>query len=124
MYYGPPIILNSGIKLKGYAKGDPIVGIILNIPLALVNALGSVITVFFIDRLGRRYIMLKLLPWIVFSLVGISFSMWLSNYHEEYSSEHIIGSYFSILFVLLYLALFSMGMAGTVWSINTEIYPI
>ena len=89
-----------------------------------MNALGSVVTVFYIDKLGRRYIMLKLLPGIVISLVCISFSMWLSNYHEETSTEHLIGSYLSILFVILYLSLFSVAMSGTVWSINTEIYPI
>lgn len=82
MYYGPSIILDSGITISGYKKDDPIVGIILNIPLAAMNALGSVVTIFFIDKLGRRYIFLRLLPGITVSLICVSFSMWLSNYHD------------------------------------------
>lgn len=89
-----------------------------------MNAIGSVVTVFYIDKLGRRFIMLRLLPGIIVSLVSVSYSMWLSNYHDENSTQHQIGSYLSILFVLSYLAFFSVGMSGTVWSVNTEIYPI
>lgn len=124
MYYGPSIILDSGIRISGYKKDDPIVGVMLNIPLAFMNALGSVVAIFYIDKLGRRYIFLKLLPLITLSLICVSISMWLSNYHNEHSTEHHIGSYLAIVFVLAYLAFFSVSMSGTVWSVNTEIYPI
>ena len=86
--------------------------------------MGSVITIFLIDKLGRRYIMLRFLPGITFSLLSISLSMWLSNFFSEESTAHILGSYMSVFFVILYLIFFSICMSGTVWSVNTEIYPI
>lgn len=75
MYYGPSIILESGIKLKAFENENKL-AIILNIPLATINALGSIIAVFFIDRLGRRYIMLRCLPGVVISLLLISVGMY------------------------------------------------
>ena len=56
MYFGPTIILDSGIKFSGYKKGDPIVGILLNIPFAFMNAVGTFVAIFYIDKLGRRWI--------------------------------------------------------------------
>ena len=67
---------------------------------------------------------MRLIPGITISLICVSVSMWLSNYHDSQSLEHHIGSYIAIVFVMIYLAFFSVGMGGTVWSVNTEIYPI
>lgn len=82
MYYGPSIILGSGIKVGDLDPNSERTGIILNIPLAFMNALGSVITMLYIDRLGRRYIMIRLIPGIVLSLFLVSYSMYLSKYEE------------------------------------------
>jgi len=86
MYYGPNIILGSGIKVGNLDPAEPRTGIILNIPLAFMNAVGSVITMVFIDKLGRRFIMIRLIPGIVLSLILVSYSMYLSKYEEVGSS--------------------------------------
>ena len=51
-----------------------------------MNAVGSIITMVYIDRFGRRYIMIRLIPGIILSLILVSYSMYLSKY-EEAGSE-------------------------------------
>jgi hypothetical protein len=86
MYYGPSIILGSGVKVGDLDPASPRTGIILNIPLAFMNAVGSVITTVYIDKLGRRYMMIRLIPGIVLSLFLVSYSMYLSKYEVEGST--------------------------------------
>ena len=81
MYFGPQIIIYSGISIDGYEEGE--MGILLNIPLAVTNAIGSTIAIFIIDKLGRRYIMLRSLPFIFFTLCMVSLSMYLSLYGRD-----------------------------------------
>ena len=121
MYYGPEIIIDSGITLDGYDKEE--MGIILNIPLAATNAIGSTIAIFVIDNLGRRYIMLRSLPLIFLTLCLISLSMYFSLYSTDpdtINSGHILF----MISIILYLAFFSIGFSSTPWTVNSEIYPI
>ena len=68
MYYGPEIIIDSGTTIDGIDDKEQL-GIILNIPLAFTNALGSLIAIFLIDDLGRRFIILRTLPGVFFFIV-------------------------------------------------------
>lgn len=51
-------------------------GVILNIPLAMVNAIGSIVAVFVIDNLGRRQVLLTSLPGLFVALVLVAVSMY------------------------------------------------
>ena len=85
-----------------------------------MNAVGSFIAVFFIDKLGRRFIILRTLPGVLISCVTIALSMYLSLYTENMQT---IGNFLALLGLLMYLGFFSIGFSSTPWSINTEIYP-
>ena len=65
MYYGPKIIIDTGITIPGLSLDE--VGIILNMPLAFMNAVGGVITIFYVDKKGRRFMMLRTLPGMIAS---------------------------------------------------------
>jgi len=70
MYYGPDILIAAGMKVKGLEKEES--ALLLNIPLAVMNAIGTLISCFVIDRFGRRYIILRTLPvagigWLIVS---------------------------------------------------------
>ena len=122
MYYGPEIIMDSGITIDGEEDREK-TAIMLNIPLAATNALGSLIAIFFIDNLGRRWTMLRTLPVVFISLLLLSLSMYLSLYSDDQKTQndgHILF-FFSIV---LYLSAFSIGFSSTIWAVNTEIYPI
>ena len=74
MYYGPEIIINTGIEIDGYDDEEQL-GIVLNIPLAAVNAIGTLIAVFIIDGYGRRFVILTTLPFIFLSLLLVALAM-------------------------------------------------
>ena len=81
MYYGPDIIKSTGISVDGI--DEKTLSIMLNIPLAAVNAIGSTVAVFVIDNMGRRFIMLRLIPGILASLLLVSLSEYLSNFQGD-----------------------------------------
>lgn len=122
MYYGPEIIIDSGITLDGVEDREKS-AIILNIPLAATNALGSIIALFLIDDLGRRYIMLRTLPLIFLTLCLISLAMYLSLYSDDEKTKSD-GHILFFVSIILYLAFFSIGFSSTPWAVNSEIYPI
>ena len=127
MYYGPNIILSTGISVDGV--DEKTLSILLNIPLAAVNAIGSTVAVFVIDNMGRRFTMLRGLPGIFGSLILVSISEYLSNFchdgsDDTKSSAEVTGNYLAMAGLVLYLSFFSVSMSSTVWSVNTEIYPI
>ena len=74
MYYGPEIVIQTGIEVDGYDDKEQLV-IVLNIPLAAVNAIGTLIAVFIIDGCGRRFVILTTLPFIFLSLLLVALSM-------------------------------------------------
>jgi hypothetical protein len=92
----------------------------LSLPLAFINALGTIVAVFYVDKLGRRYIMLRTLPWIGISMAMIGVGMGIHNF----TSDEILGKWIALLSLLCYLAFFSVGMGGTPWTVNSEIYPL
>lgn len=121
MYYGPEIIIESGITIDGEEKER--MAIILNIPLALTNALGSLAAVFIIDGLGRRYLILRTLPGVFAALVSVAICMYVIIYEDDAESKST-ARVFVILSLITYLAFFSAGLSSTVWAVNAEIYPI
>jgi len=65
MYYGPDIIQKAGITISGMSATQS--SLLLSIPLSSINAIGSILAVIFIDKLGRRYIILRSAPFITLS---------------------------------------------------------
>jgi len=49
--------------------------------------------------------------------------MWMSNFGHT-GMLHDVGTYVTLVFLILYIAFFAVGMSSTPWSVNTEIYPI
>lgn len=67
MYYGPDIMEKAGITIPGLSDTES--SLVLNIPLSAFNATGTFLSIFFIDKLGRRYIILRSLPFIAISWI-------------------------------------------------------
>lgn len=95
--------------------------IIDSLPLAGINALGTILALFYIDKLGRRYILLRIVPFISISLFILSIGLGLKNYE---ASSDSLGKWVSLSGMILYLAFFSVSMGSTPWTVNSEIYPL
>lgn len=113
LYYGPQIM-----ERAGFDGGDS-QPILASIPLAFVNVIGCCIAVRYIDNLGRRTIMLLMLPCIVASLCTMSIALYLVVY-----TESPVGKWLALSALICYLGFFSTGMATTPWTVNAEIYPM
>jgi MFS family permease len=92
----------------------------LNIPLSIVNAAGSLYACVIIDRTGRRYLMLRSLPFAAFFWLVVATGMYLKGYTEAQTA----GLYTAFVGIVFYLISFSIGMSSTPWTVNTEVYPI
>ena len=118
MYYGPDILIQAGLTIPGMQPDES--ALLLNIPLAGVNAIGTLISCVYIDKLGRRFLMLRSLPISVIGWLITAFGMYLNGY----TAQSTVGSYVAFTGIILFLASFSVGMSSTPWTINTEIYPL
>lgn len=76
MYYGPSMMKNAGVEIHGLNEDES--SLVLNIPLAGANFLGSIVAVLYIEKLGRRGVLLRTTPllaicWII-AAIGLSFT--------------------------------------------------
>jgi hypothetical protein len=76
MYYGPTLLDKAGFG----DPSNPNATLVDSLPLAGMNALGTVVAIFYIDKIGRRYIMLRTLPFIGAALLVISFGLGLHGW--------------------------------------------
>lgn len=118
MYYGPDILITAGLTIKG--MGDDESALLLNIPLATVNAIGSMIACLYIDTSGRRYLMLRTLPISCFGWLVTATGMYMNGY----TSAENAGSYIAFTGIIIFLGSFSVGMSAQPWTVNAEIYPL
>ena len=92
----------------GYTKEQ--MGLMLAIPLAATQAIGSSLTVFIIEKVGRRNLMLRTLPFVCISLVLSVF---------VFNNTRLLA----ILFLIIML-FHSLALSTTPWVIATEIFPL
>jgi SP family myo-inositol transporter-like MFS transporter 13 len=85
MYYSPTIM-----QLAGYAS--KVVALGLSLVTTGLNAVGSIVSLLFVDRYGRRRMMLVSLVFIIISLVALSTVFYQSAQHapmiDNYDSTH------------------------------------
>ncbi|CAI2367337.1 unnamed protein product [Moneuplotes crassus] len=121
MYYGPEIMQVAGFGNSNNKSQS----LISTLPLAGMNALGSFIALMFIDRFGRRWIMLRSLPLIGFFMGVIGLGMGLRNHTDpDQTGLQEVGKWCAAGGLFFYLAAFSIGMGPTPWTVNSEVYPL
>jgi sugar porter (SP) family MFS transporter len=105
MYYAPRIFINAGIR-SGDAYGHSII-------IGSVMILFTFVSLFLVDRFGRRPLMISASAGMGISLLlmGIAFP------HAEERGLLLLGC------TLGYVAWFSVGMGGIYWVVVSEIFP-
>ena len=114
-------MLKAGIRLPGMEARES--SLMLNIPLSSINCFGTILSIFFIDRVGRRYIMLRSLPLIALSWIITASGMAFTG-DDQSESTQTTGGIVAVTGVSFFLLFFSLGMSSTPWAINSEIYPL
>ena len=120
MYYGPEIMIAAHITIGNYS--EKITGLVLNIPLSAMNAFGTMLSLLTIDRLGRRYVMLRTLPFVVFAWLVVATGMFMLESTKTETAS--LGGYFAFFGTMGFLFAFGIGMASTPWTVCAEIFPL
>jgi len=105
MYYAPTIFTSAGIGTGDALSHSVIIGLVM-----LVFTVGSM---FLVDRVGRRPIML-------FAAAGMGISLLLLGLMFEGGTT---DGRWLLLWVLTYVSSFSIGMGGIYWVVVSEIFP-
>jgi len=105
MYYAPEIFKSSGAGLDSSFLQTLLIGV--------VNLVFTFVAIRFIDRVGRRPLLLAGagIQVIALAAVGIAFTLKL-------------GGLFLLLPILLFIAAFASGMGPVPWVVISEIFPM
>ena len=110
IYYSPKIFLMAGFD-------GAVSAIWAAVGVGVVNLLFTIVSVYFVDRLGRRKLYFTGLTGIFISLLllGICFT------HFSYLGE--MGKWLSIILVFVYVAFYAISIGPLGWLIISEVFP-
>uniref|UniRef100_A0A0D9W727 Major facilitator superfamily (MFS) profile domain-containing protein n=1 Tax=Leersia perrieri TaxID=77586 RepID=A0A0D9W727_9ORYZ len=132
MYYSPTIV-----QLAGFASNNTAMA--LSLITSGLNAIGSIVSMFFVDRAGRRRLMLISLVGIVVWLAVLGGTFLGAAHHappaakqtchagnREFYTEGCPNNFGWLALVALgaYIVSYSPGMGTVPWIVNSEIYPL
>jgi MFS family permease len=110
IYYCPKIFLMAGFD-------GAVSAIWASVGVGVVNVVFTIISVYFIDRLGRRKLYFAGLTGITLSLFALSACFIFFNQIGE------TGKWLSIILVFIYVAFFAISIGPLGWLIISEVFP-
>ncbi|XP_058102387.1 inositol transporter 1 isoform X2 [Magnolia sinica] len=122
MYYSPTIVQMAGFHSNKLA-------ILLSLIVAALNAAGTVVGIYLIDRFGRRHLALTSLSGVIIALCILSGAFYaqslpgLCDSYILHNSCKIGFGWLAVAGLALYITFFSPGMGCVPWAVNSEIYP-
>jgi SP family arabinose:H+ symporter-like MFS transporter len=105
IYYAPRIFEQAGLGRVSALLQSTIVG--------AVNVLLTLVAIFFVDRLGRKPLLL-----VASAGMGVSFGLLGAAFYLR-----LFAGPWVLVLVLLYIAFFAMAMGPIVWVVIAEIFP-
>lgn len=110
IYYSPKIFFMAGFD-------GAVSAIWAAVGVGVVNVTATLVSIYFIDKLGRRKLYFTGLTGIILSLVALSASFALVN------ELGYIGQWITVIFMFLYVAFFAISIGPLGWLIISEIFP-
>ncbi|MEU8800237.1 sugar porter family MFS transporter [Spirillospora sp. NPDC048819] len=104
LYYAPTIMETTGLSASN--------AIYYSVFIGVINVIITMVSVSQIDRIGRR-------PLLLVSLVGMGISIALLG--VAFAAE--LSPVITLLFMLLYIVAFGIGMGPVFWVLLGEIFP-
>lgn len=108
IYFAPTIF-----EFAGYA--DATASIAASVGVGIVNVILTIISIFLVDRVGRRPLLLISLSGMIVSLLGLSIVFTIG--------AASLGVYTAV-FLMAYIASFAIGLGPIFWLLIAEIYPL
>lgn len=110
MYYSPKIFLMAGFD-------GTIAAIWASVGVGVVNVIFTVVSVAFVDRLGRRKLYFIGLSGIIVSLALLGACFAFNSYLGE------AGKWMAVILVFFYVAFFAISIGPLGWLIISEVFP-
>lgn len=110
IYYAPTIFQLAGFQ-------DISSSILATVGIGIVNVLATVFAIFYLDKLGRRPLLLSGLIGMFLSLVGLSAVFY---FGEQLS----LLRWFAMACTFLYIICFAFSLGAILWVVISEIFPL
>ena len=110
IYYGPSIFLKAGFEGNEAA-------IFASVSVGVVNVLFTVLSLFLIDRIGRRRLFFVGMTAMFVALSLIAFCFVRLDSMGSFGPYAIVGA------MLFYIASFAVSMGPLAWVLITEVFP-
>ncbi len=110
IYYSPKIFLMAGFD-------GAVSAIWASVGVGAINVLATIISVYFVDRLGRRKLYFIGLSGVALSLIALSTSFIFVNQLGD------MGKWLAIGLVFLYVIFYAISIGPLGWLIISEVFP-
>ncbi|MBE9143440.1 sugar porter family MFS transporter [Planktothrix mougeotii] len=110
IYYAPTIMEFSGLKSAGAS-------ILATTGVGVINVLFTIVGSWFVDRAGRR-------PLLLTSLIGMAISLGLLAVSFQLPQLASSLGVAVVVILMLYVASFAIGLGPVFWLLISEIYPL
>ena len=91
--------------------------------VGVVNVLATLIAVAWVDRFGRRPLLLTGLVGMTVSLAAVGLSFAAMENTAESATSTTVGGIVTVLALVVFIASFAFSMGPIVWTLISEIYP-
>ncbi|MES2504043.1 MAG: sugar porter family MFS transporter [Myxococcota bacterium] len=109
IYYAPLIFEQVGFPGASHA-------ILATVSVGIINVLFTIISLFLIDRLGRR-------PLLLIGLAGMGVSLFICGLTFLSDSQEAFR-WFALVSVLSYIAFFAISLGPIMWLMIAEVFPL
>jgi len=110
IYYAPLIIQSAGVSSASGA-------ILATAGIGVVNVLMTIVSMWLIDRIGRRPLLLTGIAGMIVTLGALGWA-----FHSTARSEAL--SWLAVISMMLYVASFAISLGPIFWLLIAEIYPL
>jgi SP family galactose:H+ symporter-like MFS transporter len=114
IYYSDDILEQAGFTTASAQAGASLIAV------GVVNVLATFIAIAFVDRLGRRPLLMAGMTGMLVGLVGLSLSYLYDA--RQGDTNTIVGS-LSIIWMVVFIASFAFSLGPVVWTIIAEVFP-
>ncbi|KAF5762305.1 putative major facilitator, sugar transporter, major facilitator superfamily [Helianthus annuus] len=113
--YGPRIFKKAGVTTN-----DKL--LLANIGVGVAKTIFITASTFFIDKAGRRKLLLTSVGGMIIALLGLGFA--LTIVHQSHDQKVVWALWLSIATCYIYVMFFSIGLAPITWVYSSEIFPL
>jgi len=110
IYYAPRIIQSAGISSASGA-------ILATAGIGVVNVLMTIVSMWLIDRIGRR-------PLLLTGIAGMAVTLGVLGWAFHSASPSGALSWLAVISIMVYVASFAISLGPIFWLLIAEIYPL